>query len=183
MRLVDDQKEIVGEIVDERGRRIARVATGEVARIVLDAVAETHLLEHLEVVHGPLFETLLLEKATGVVVVVEALTKLVANRADGFAELLLLGDVVRAWEDRRARERADDFAAKRIDLFDGLDLVAEELDADRDLLFVRGKNFDDVAADADTSRGESRRRCARIECRPDDGGARHAETRSLARAG
>ena len=46
-------------------------------------------------------------------------------------------------------ERALDLAAQRIDLADRLDLVAEELDADRRLLLVRGEDLDDVAAHAE----------------------------------
>ena len=40
------------EVVDERRRRLARLAARQVARVVLDAVAEPHLLHHLEVVHA-----------------------------------------------------------------------------------------------------------------------------------
>jgi len=60
-----------------------------VPRVVLDALAESHLLHHLEVVHGALLETLLLEESTGLVVEVEPLAELDANRIDGFAHLLL----------------------------------------------------------------------------------------------
>jgi hypothetical protein len=42
----------------QRRRRLAGLPAGEVARVVLDAVAEAHLLEHLEVVHRALLEAL-----------------------------------------------------------------------------------------------------------------------------
>ena len=80
VRLVDDEQEVLREVVDERGRRLARVAAREVARVVLDAVAEAHLLHHLEVVHGALLEALLLEEAPCLVVEVEPLAQLVADR-------------------------------------------------------------------------------------------------------
>ena len=80
--LVDDEEEVLGEVVDERGRRVAGLAAGEVARVVLDAVAEAHLLEHLQIVHGPLLEPLLLEEAAVLVVEVEPVAELVADRRD-----------------------------------------------------------------------------------------------------
>ena len=42
-------------------------------------------------------------------------------------------------------------AAQRVDLFDRLDRVPEELDADGRLLLVGGKHFHDVAAHAECS--------------------------------
>ena len=48
--LVDDEQEVVGEVVEQRERRLARAATVDVHRVVLDAVAVADLLHHLEVV-------------------------------------------------------------------------------------------------------------------------------------
>ncbi len=56
---------------------------------------------------------------------------------------------MRAREDRVAVELALHLAAQRIDLLDGLDLVAEELDADRGFALVGRKDLDDVAAHAE----------------------------------
>ncbi len=76
VRLVDDDEEVLREVVDERRRRLARLATREVARVVLDAVAEAHLLHHLEVVQRALLEPLLLEEAPRLVEEVEPLAQL-----------------------------------------------------------------------------------------------------------
>src|SRR5439155_25454329 len=135
--------------VDQRGGGLARFAVRQMARVVLDAVAEAHLLEHLEVVHRSLLDALFLEEAAGLVVKLEAIAELFADRGGGAAELLLLGDVVRAGIDGVTIELADHLAAHRIDLLDRFDLVAEELDADRRRLFVGGEDLDDVAADAE----------------------------------
>ncbi len=50
---------------------------------------------------------------------------------------------------RVALDRPLHLAAERIDLLDGLDRVAEELDADRGLLLVRREHLDHVAAHAE----------------------------------
>src|SRR5688572_23029973 len=73
VRLVEDEQEVLREIVDERRGRLAFFAVREMARVVLDAVAETHLLHHLDVVEGSLFEALLLEETSLFVEEVEAL--------------------------------------------------------------------------------------------------------------
>ena len=52
MALVDDAEHVAGEVVDQRVGRLAGLAAIEVATVVLDAGAEAHGLEHLEVVGG-----------------------------------------------------------------------------------------------------------------------------------
>ena len=131
------------------GRRLARLPAREVARVVLDAVAEPHLLHHLDVVEGPLLEALLLEEAALLVEEVEPLAKPLADLADRAAHLLLRRDVVRAREDGVALHRALHLPADRIDLADRLDRVAEELDPHGGLVLVRGEHLDDVAAHAE----------------------------------
>ncbi len=65
VRLVDDEQEVVRKVVEERRRRLPRRASGEVARVVLDAVAVAELLDHLQVEHRALVEPLGLEQAAG----------------------------------------------------------------------------------------------------------------------
>ena len=50
VRLVDEHQEVVGEEVEQRVRRLAGLATGQDARVVLDAVAVAQLAQHLHVV-------------------------------------------------------------------------------------------------------------------------------------
>ncbi len=59
--LVDDGQRVAGQIVEERRRRIARCAAGQVARVVLDAVAVANLLDHLQIEHRPLVQAVRLE--------------------------------------------------------------------------------------------------------------------------
>ena len=50
VRFIDDEQEVLGEEVDERVRRLARLAAGEPAGVVLDAGAVADFAEHVEVV-------------------------------------------------------------------------------------------------------------------------------------
>jgi hypothetical protein len=61
--LVDEEEEVAGEVVEQRGRRFAGEAAGEVARVVLDAVAVADGLDHLEVEAGALVDALRLDEA------------------------------------------------------------------------------------------------------------------------
>ena len=62
MALVDEDDGIMRKIIEQRGRSLARHAAGEVARIVLDAVAIPDLLDHLQIEHRPLPEPLRLDQ-------------------------------------------------------------------------------------------------------------------------
>ena len=62
VRLVDDDQEVVGEVVEQAVRRLARRAAVDVPRVVLDAVAEADLLHHLEVERGAHAQPLRLEQ-------------------------------------------------------------------------------------------------------------------------
>ena len=63
VRLIHEEQEILGEIVEERGGRLALYAPVEVAGIVFYAVAVAELLHHFEVELGTLFEALGFEQA------------------------------------------------------------------------------------------------------------------------
>jgi hypothetical protein len=61
--LVDKEQKVAREVVEQRGRRLAGQAAGEVARVVLDAVAVAHGLDHLEIEAGALVNALRLDHA------------------------------------------------------------------------------------------------------------------------
>ena len=52
--LVYDAEHVLGEVVNQGKRRFARLTPVQMTRVVLDAVAKAHRLEHLEVIIGPL---------------------------------------------------------------------------------------------------------------------------------
>ena len=72
---------------------------------------------------------------------------------DGFGLALGLDDVVALGIDGQARVLLLDGAEERVDLGEGFDLVAEELDAVGGFV-VGGEDFDDVAADAEGAAAE-----------------------------
>ena len=87
--LVDDAQEVLAEVVDQRVRRLARVAPVEVARVVLDAVAVAHLLEHLEVVARAHLEPLRLEQLALGLEFAEPLVEFLSDAGDGASPISL----------------------------------------------------------------------------------------------
>jgi len=148
MGLVDDAEHVLGEVVDERVGRLARGTAVKVTRVVLDAVAVAHALEHLEVVRRALREALRLEHVVGSLELGHTLLQLVADGREGARDLGTLRDVVRRGPDGHGIELADHLARDVVDLRDELDLIAEEPDAQR-VLRIGRKDVDDIPPHAE----------------------------------
>ena len=146
--LVDDAEHVLGEVVDERVGRLARGAAVEVARVVLDAVAVAHVLEHLEVVGRALREALGLEQLVGRLELGHAGLELLRDGLERVGHLGPLGHVVGGGPDGDGVELAHELARHGVDLGDELDLVAEEGDA-QGVLGVGREDVDGVAAHAE----------------------------------
>ena len=82
MALVDEDQRVVGDVFEQRRRRIAGLAAGEIARIVLDAGAGAGGLQHLEVEAGALLQPLGFEQAAGLFQLGEAELQLLLDRLD-----------------------------------------------------------------------------------------------------
>ena len=79
MAFVDENQGIVGDVFEQGRRRLARLAAGEIARIVFDAGAGAGCLQHFEIELGALLQPLRLEQAARGVELVEALLQLVLD--------------------------------------------------------------------------------------------------------
>jgi hypothetical protein len=144
--LVEHHQVVAREVVEQRGRRLARLAVAQVPAVVLDAVAEAHLLQQLEVVHGALLQALALQQLALGLEARERLAQLLADGVDGLLALLLGRDVVAAREDGGGLQLAQHLAAQRVHLADALDLVAPVLDAQGHVLGVHREHLHHVAA-------------------------------------
>ena len=123
-------------------------------RIVLDAVAEAHLLDHLQIEHRPLLEPLRFQQLVLTPQLDQPVPQLLADGQDGALPALARGDVVGGGKDRHLLDRAQHLAAERIDLLDALHHVAEELDPDGALFLIGGKDLDGVALHPEGPAGE-----------------------------
>ena len=151
---VEEHERVVRQIVEQRGRRFARQPSGEVARVVFDAVAVADLLDHFEIEHGallagaaprcslPCFSSSLCHHSSSL-------------RMLCMAPSLRLGrhHVVRLGIDGQPQVGLLHLAGQRIDLREVLDLVAPQFDA-IGVVVVGGKELDDVAAHAEGAAAE-----------------------------
>ena len=142
--LVNDAEHVLGKVVDERVGRLAGVPAVQVTRVVLDAGAVSHGLEHLEVISGALRETLSLEDHVVRLKFGHASFELFLDGRDRVVNLGPLGHVVRGRPDGDGIELAHDLARDVVHLGDELDLVAKEADA-QGVLCIRGEHVHGVA--------------------------------------
>ena len=94
MRLVDDEQEVIGEVVEQRMRGRAGSAPVDVARVVFDARAGADFLEHLKVKGGTHAQPLFLEQLVLAAEPREAIVELVLDGGDRLLHAFLAGHVV-----------------------------------------------------------------------------------------
>ena len=82
MAFVGEDEGVVGQIFEQGRRRLAGLAAGEPARIILDAGAGAGGLDHLEVEGGALLEALRLQQLPRAHEIVEAPAQLVLDALD-----------------------------------------------------------------------------------------------------
>ena len=92
--LVDDAEEVLREVVDERVGRLARRAPVQMARVVLDAGAKSHGLQHLQVVVHAHLQALGLEQLPLFLELLQALAQLVLDGAKRLVHLRARRDVM-----------------------------------------------------------------------------------------
>ena len=119
------------------------------ARIVLDALAEAHLVQHLEVEARALLDALRLHQLAVLLEELDALAQLLLDRLDRAQRRRARRHVVARRIDRVARHALQHVPGERIEDVDGLDLVVEERDAHRGLGVLRREDVDHVAAHAE----------------------------------
>ena len=144
--LVHEQDEVLGEVVQERGRRLPRGPAVQVAGIVLDAVAVAQLLDHLQVQLGALLQALGLHQLVGGREVAQPLAQLGADVGHGPGQVLPVGHVVAGREDHGLVQGAQHLAGQGVGLGDGLQLVAKEGQAQGAVLAISRDDLQHVAA-------------------------------------
>ena len=145
MRLIHDEQRVIGQEIEQAVRALPLQAVAQMPRIVLDAGAGAGLAHHLHIEVGALPEALCLEQPPACLQELHAILELGLNRDQRTVQLLLRRDVMRRGEDRQLVAHGEDLTRERIEILDGLDGVAHELDACGDLLVGR-LDIHDVAA-------------------------------------
>ena len=151
---VGEHQRIVGHIFEQRRRRLAGAAAGEIARIVLDAGAAAGRFHHFEIEGGALLQPLRFQQAPLVVELVEPHLQLALDRLDRLHQRRPRRHIMRVGVDLDEFELVLLVAGERIELLDILHGVAEQIHAPGAVFIVRRENVDDVAAHAERAAGE-----------------------------
>jgi hypothetical protein len=146
--LVDDDQGIARQVVDERGRGLPRRASREVARVVLDALAEAQLVHHLEVEVRPLLQALELEQLALALEPVEPLAQLHLDGLDRAQHRGARRHVVALGVEGEARDAMQQLPGQRIEQRERLDHVVVERDPQRLLRVLGREHVDRVPPDA-----------------------------------
>ena len=149
MRFIDEDQEVIREIVEERIRRLAGFAAGEVARIVFDARAVAHFFHHFHIVARALFQTLCFQEMAAVLEDLQAFIQFLTDRPQGPFHLVLRGDIVAGRVNGDVLAFGNDFAGKDVDFRQPVDFVAEHFDADDGLVEGSREDFDRISVDAE----------------------------------
>ena len=97
--LVDEDQRVVGHVLEQRRRRLARAASGEVARVVLDAGAGAGRLHHFQVEQRALLQPLRFQQSSGRIELPQPLAQLELDAGDRLDQRRTRGDVVRVGVD------------------------------------------------------------------------------------
>ena len=148
VRLVDEEEEVVGEVVQQRPRRAAWRAGAEVPRVVLDARAVAHLLQHLQIVPAAGLQPGRLQHLALLSQPGQPLRQLLLDRFARLVHLLCRCHPVLRRVELELISLRQHLSGQRVHLHDALDLVAPEGDAHAQLL-VGGKDVQRIAANAE----------------------------------
>ena len=136
MALVHEEQKILREIIQQGGGHTARRTAGQHRRVVLDALADAHLVQHLDIVVGALGNALRLDElALGG----ELLDLRVALGADLFQRSSLFfgaDDIVAGREDGNVLDHVLLGAGQGVELGNAVDLVPEKLHPDGKLAHI-----------------------------------------------
>ena len=152
MALIHHQQPVVGEVIDQAFRRRAGGATGQVAGVILNAVAVAHLLQHLQVVGGALFQPLGLQQPPLQIEQIQPFAELGADLLDRPLQPLLRGHEVLGGIDVDGVHALQNLTAGGIHIANCLHLIAKQFDPHQPI-FIGGPDLEHIAPHPEAAAG------------------------------
>jgi hypothetical protein len=143
---VDDHQCVSRQVIEQRRRRLTRLPPREVSRVVLDALAETHFVQHLEVETRALFDALTFHELVVRLEPFDALGELGLDRVDRTYGGGARCHVMTRRINRVAADPLQDLSGERIENMDAFDFVIEQRDPHRCLRVLGWENVEHVAS-------------------------------------
>ena len=151
--LIDHQKPISREVVEQCPWTRPWLTAREVAGVVLNPRAVPHLAHHLKVKGGSLSETRRLENLPGGLQLPAARLHLLLNVANRFSEFLRWGHIVRCGVDHHLVPLGENLTRERVHLCNALYFITEKLHTEN-RLFTRRLHLNGVPTHAELRAAE-----------------------------
>ena len=148
MALVNEAQEIGWEIINKRIGRLTWLTPVKMARIVFNARAKTHGLNHLKIIGSSHFQTLRFKKLSLFIELSKAILQFILNGLNRTLQSGTCSNVVRGRPNGQRFEGIQHFTGYVVDLRDFLDLVAPEFHANR-IVRIGRKHIKRIAAHAE----------------------------------
>ena len=148
---VEKQEKIIREKIQQRARRRSRFPAREMATVVLDPLAEAHLLHHLDVVLRPHPQTLRLQQLAFFLELIHPRIQLLTDRHDRLPQLVARRHELLGRKDRVVLHGVRHRTGQHIHRRNSVDLVAKKLHTDRLRVHVGRYDLHDIAAHAKRS--------------------------------
>ena len=149
MALVHEEQKILREIVQQGRGHTARRAARQDSGIVLNALADAHLGEHLDVVVRPLLDALGLDELALRGELLHLRVALCPDLLDGRSLFIGADDIVAGREDGNVLHHVLFCAGEGVEFGDAVDLVAEKFHPDGQLVHIGQIDVHDVPMDAE----------------------------------
>ena len=143
--LVHDQHGVLGQVLEQRRRRLSRLPPRQVPRVVLDRLARPRRLHHLDVERRPLLQPLDLQQLAVGRELLQPVLQLDLDVRDCLRQRRPRRHVMAVCVDVHALQRPRDFPRQRVELPDRLDLVAEQRHPPRPVLKVAREHINNLA--------------------------------------
>ena len=154
MALIGEDERVFGNVFEECGRRLARLATGQIAGIILDAGTGAGGAEHFQVEFGALLQALGFQQLAFLLHPGEAFLELGLDLDHGLVERRARRDIVGIGVEFDRFQLGHGLAGERVEFGDLLDLVAEKPDPPGAVVVVGREDFQIIAANAEGAADE-----------------------------
>ena len=147
--LVDKHNRIFGQIVHQRGWRLALFFAGKMAAVVFNAFAKAHFIEHFQIETGALLDALGFDGAVFLGVEGHAFAQFFFDALASTQHGVARGNVVAGGEHGVAAHSLQAAAGERVEQLEAVDFVVKQADAQRHIGALGGVNINHIATHAE----------------------------------
>ena len=154
MAFIRENESIIGQIFEQSWRRLARFAAREIARVILDPLADACCLQHFKIKQSALLKPLCLEQTTHADELVQPTLQFIFDALDRLKQGRTRRHIMRVRVDFDGFKIGGLVAGERIKFDNRLDLVPEHRNAPAAIFIMGRKQLDNIATDPERASDE-----------------------------